>query len=99
MNQQTLMFTVILLCNKFENWTIDVVSRLHFITYFVPVTVQNDLFYFTQIPVMREFQGNQTCIYSLLYLSSICLYYKNKIIGNVGEPHTVGKNCDKRQYY
>ena len=21
------------------------------------------------------------------------------INGNVGEPHTVGKNCDKRQYY
>jgi len=25
--------------------------------------------------------------------------YKNKINGNVGEPHTEGKNCDKRQYY
>ena len=24
---------------------------------------------------------------------------KNKINGNVGEPHTEGKNCDKRQYY
>ena len=24
---------------------------------------------------------------------------KIKINGNVGEPHTEGKNCDKRQYY
>ena len=24
---------------------------------------------------------------------------KNKINGNVGEPHTEGKHCDKRQYY
>jgi len=42
MNQQTLLFTVILLCNKFENWTIDVVFRLKFIKDFVPVTVRND---------------------------------------------------------
>ena len=27
------------------------------------------------------------------------IQYKNKINGNVGEPHTEGKNCDKRQYY
>jgi len=24
---------------------------------------------------------------------------EQKINGNVGEPHTEGKNCDKRQYY
>ena len=24
---------------------------------------------------------------------------KTKFNGNVGEPHTEGKNCDKRQYY
>jgi hypothetical protein len=27
------------------------------------------------------------------------IQYKNKIISNVWEPHTEGKNCDKRQGY
>ena len=33
------------------------------------------------------------------YKMTISSMYKNKINGNVGEPHTEGKNCDKRQYY
>ena len=27
------------------------------------------------------------------------IQHKNKINGNVWEPHTEGNNCDKRQYY
>ena len=33
------------------------------------------------------------------YKMTISKKKKKKINGNVGEPHTEGKNCDKRQYY
>jgi hypothetical protein len=69
MNQQTGKFTVILLCSKFEQWTIDFVSSLPFITDFVPLTVQNDLFrakrysQFTQFPVMKGFHDSGKYIF------------------------------------
>ena len=41
---------------------------------------------------------NNYCLYSKK-IQNDHIQHKNKINGNVCEPHTEGKNCDKRHYY
>ena len=50
------------------------------------------------IPYGRKSNGVQPGPYSK-NIQSDYIQHKHKSNGNVGEPHTGGKNCDKRQYY
>ena len=50
------------------------------------------------INIQMEIYFNIRCFFFLLRILQVVytVQHKNKINGNMGKPHTEGKNCDKR---